>query len=128
MTIKVPECNYILYAIPQIIHLLLQKMKELKEDEMHENTSGPPTFNDWGKNKEPSLGNINKSREEDDKEEEETEEEEEKTEEYDNDFTFKSEFLAMITELSRSERKTFGHNLTSMLMSCTFAGKKCTPK
>ena len=47
---------------------------------------------------------------------------------FDDDFTFASDALGMVSELDRADRMRMGHNLTTMLITCTYRGTKCTPK
>ena len=99
----------------------MQEWKDWEQVDTGKNASKPPTFNDWGTDSEPSLDN-------DDDDNNRKKRNADATDDYSSDFEFRSGFLSKITELSRVERMELGHNLTTMLTSCSFAGKKCTPK
>ena len=50
---------------------------------------------------------------------------EEEEDEEDSDYSFTEDFMALSSGLSRAERLRAGHNLTTMLIGCTFLGMKC---
>ena len=45
--------------------------------------------------------------------------------EADEEFSFAEDVMSLTSELTRKERIAVGHNLTSMLIGCTFMGMKC---
>ena len=43
-----------------------------------------------------------------------------------DEFNIRQEFFTLLSQLSRQDRMDGGHNISTMLLSCTFRGRECS--